>query len=139
MSTAAPVVDLALLTSRLMLARASMGCLNRILQGGERWLEVSRMTMKKRAPESKRAKRSISRREAKAANADPVFSPGASFPVVGVGASAGGLEALSGLLKARPARRGMAVVGVQHLAPEHESALTQLLFKATAMPVVEVS
>jgi two-component system CheB/CheR fusion protein len=71
--------------------------------------------------------------------ADPEFSPGASFPIVGVGASAGGLEALSGFLKALPARTGMAVVVIQHLAPEHESALTQLLSKATAMPVLEVS
>src|SRR5690242_319183 len=62
-----------------------------------------------------------------------------SFPVVGVGASAGGLEALSGFLKALPARSGMAIVVIQHLAPEHESALTQLLSKATTMPVLEVS
>src|SRR5580658_5443152 len=63
----------------------------------------------------------------------------ASFPIVGVGASAGGLEALSAFLKALPARTGMAVVVIQHLAPQHESALTQLLSKATSMPVLEVS
>jgi two-component system CheB/CheR fusion protein len=62
-----------------------------------------------------------------------------SFPVVGIGASAGGLEALTAFLKALPARTGMAVVVIQHLAPQHESALTQLLSKATAMPVLEVS
>src|SRR5580704_272675 len=63
----------------------------------------------------------------------------AAFPVVGVGASAGGLEALSAFLKALPARTGMAVVVIQHLAPRHESALTQLLSRATSMPVLEVS
>ena len=75
----------------------------------------------------------------KSQRATPV--PGASaaaFPIVGVGASAGGLEALSAFLKALPARTGMAVVVIQHLAPQHESALTQLLSKATSMPVLEV-
>ena len=62
-----------------------------------------------------------------------------SFPIVGVGASAGGLEALSAFLKALPPRTGMAVVIIQHLAPQHESALTQLLSRATSMPVLEVS
>jgi two-component system CheB/CheR fusion protein len=99
------------------------------------------MATKKRAPKSKQARPNGSspRRIVRVASADPEVSPGASFPIVGVGASAGGLEALSGFLKALPARIGMAVVVVQHLAPEHESALTQLLSKATAMPVSEVS
>ena len=79
------------------------------------------------------------RHEPQGASADREFSAGNSFPIVGVGASAGGLEALSGFLKALPPRTGMAVVVVQHLAPEHNSALTQLLSKATAMPVLEVS
>jgi two-component system CheB/CheR fusion protein len=56
-----------------------------------------------------------------------------------VGASAGGLEALTAFLKALPARTGTAIVVIQHLAPQHESALTQLLSKATSMPVLEVS
>ena len=77
------------------------------------------------------------RRNAKPATAAS-HSPG-SFPIVGIGASAGGLEAASVFLKALPARTGMAVVIVQHLAPQHESALAQLLSKATAMPVLEVS
>ena len=62
-----------------------------------------------------------------------------SFSVVGIGASAGGLEALSAFLKALPPRTGMAVVIIQHLAPRHERALTQLLSKTTSMPVLEVS
>lgn len=61
-----------------------------------------------------------------------------SFPVVGVGASAGGLEAFTKLLNHLPADTGMGFVLVQHLDPVHKSALTSLLSKATAMPVREV-
>ena len=59
------------------------------------------------------------------------------FPVVGIGASAGGLEAVTQLLKNLPVNTGMSFVVVQHLDPTHESALTQLLARATKMPVVE--
>ncbi|MBZ5631672.1 MAG: PAS domain S-box protein [Acidobacteriia bacterium] len=62
-----------------------------------------------------------------------------TFPIVGVGASAGGLEAFRSLLQALPARTGMAFVLVQHLDPEHESLLTRLLSHATRMPVTEVT
>src|SRR5579864_3943840 len=61
-----------------------------------------------------------------------------TFPIVGVGASAGGLEAFRSLLQALPAKTGMAFVLVQHLDPEHESLLTRLLSNATRMPVTEV-
>jgi two-component system CheB/CheR fusion protein len=62
-----------------------------------------------------------------------------TFPIVGIGASAGGLEAFRSLLKALPANTGMAFVFVQHLDPEHESLLTKLLSHATRMPVTEVA
>ena len=62
----------------------------------------------------------------------------ASFPVVGIGASAGGLVAFTQLLKALPADTGMAFVLVQHLAPSHPSALAEILSRATKMPVLEV-
>ena len=62
----------------------------------------------------------------------------AQFPIVGVGASAGGLEAFTQLLKALPADTGMAFVLVQHLAPTHASALAEILSRATKMPVTEV-
>jgi two-component system, chemotaxis family, CheB/CheR fusion protein len=62
-----------------------------------------------------------------------------TFPVVAIGASAGGLAAFTALLKALPDKSGMAFVLIQHLEPKHESALTALLSKATRMPVVEVS
>jgi two-component system CheB/CheR fusion protein len=57
------------------------------------------------------------------------------FPIVGVGASAGGLEALTALLKELPADTGMTFSLVQHLDPKHESKLTDLLAKATGMKV----
>jgi two-component system CheB/CheR fusion protein len=59
--------------------------------------------------------------------------------VVGVGASAGGLEAFSQLLTALPPNLGMAVVLVQHLAPQHESALPVLLSGVSQLPVVQVA
>ena len=61
-----------------------------------------------------------------------------SFPVVGIGASAGGLEACTALLKALPANPGLAFVVVQHLDPHHESILHKLLSKTTEMPVIQV-
>ncbi|MEO6032891.1 MAG: chemotaxis protein CheB, partial [Burkholderiaceae bacterium] len=62
---------------------------------------------------------------------------GGAFPIVGVGASAGGLEAFSELLAHLPLDTGMAFVLVQHLDPQHESALTQLLSRVTSLPVDE--
>ena len=59
-------------------------------------------------------------------------------PVVGIGASAGGLEAFTELLQKLPADTGMAFVLVQHLDPTHESQLTNLLARATALPVRQV-
>lgn len=61
-----------------------------------------------------------------------------TFPVVGIGASAGGLEAFSQVLRALPPDTGMAFVLVQHLAPLHESILPTLLAKETAMKVSEI-
>ena len=58
--------------------------------------------------------------------------------MVGVGASAGGLEAFTELLSHLPDDTGMAFVLIQHLDPSHESHLTELLSKASKMPVSEV-
>lgn len=62
-----------------------------------------------------------------------------TFPIVGVGASAGGLEAFTEFLKHLPMDTGMGFVLVQHLDPDHESALTQILSRATKLPVREVT
>jgi hypothetical protein len=61
----------------------------------------------------------------------------AGCPIVGVGASAGGLEAFTQLLKQLPVDTGFGFVLVQHLDPQHESALAQLLQRVTTMPVRE--
>jgi two-component system CheB/CheR fusion protein len=61
------------------------------------------------------------------------------FPVVGIGASAGGLDAFKKLLKAIPEDSGMAYVLVQHLDPSHESMLQELLQKVTKIPVLEIA
>src|SRR5216683_2259722 len=70
---------------------------------------------------------------------EPRLPRRALFPIVGVGASAGGLEAFTQLLKALGSGTEMAYVLVQHLDPSHESALTELLAKATEMPVRQVT
>ena len=62
-----------------------------------------------------------------------------NFPIVGIGCSAGGLEALEKFLTHVPAGCGMAFVIVQHLAPEHTSALPDLLRRFTPMPVAEAT
>src|SRR5437867_637103 len=61
------------------------------------------------------------------------------IPIVGIGASAGGLEAVTHLLEHLPADTGMGFVLVQHLDPDHESALAQILARVTSMPVREVA
>jgi two-component system, chemotaxis family, CheB/CheR fusion protein len=61
-----------------------------------------------------------------------------NFPIVAIGASAGGLEAISELLKHLSPKTGMAFIYVQHLKPDHKSMLTPLLAKITSMFVREV-
>ena len=62
----------------------------------------------------------------------------ATCPVVGIGASAGGLEAFKAFLSSAPVDSGLAYVLVQHLAPDHRSLLAELLQNVTAMPVHEI-
>ncbi|WP_242049136.1 chemotaxis protein CheB [Aulosira sp. FACHB-615] len=60
------------------------------------------------------------------------------FPIVGIAASAGGLEAFTQLLSHLPIDTGMAFVLIQHLDPNQKSLLTEILAKTTQMPVCEV-
>src|SRR5688572_20615695 len=60
------------------------------------------------------------------------------FHVVGVGASAGGLEALEQFFTAMPADSGMAFIVVQHLSPDFKSLMDELLGRRTAMPIYRV-
>jgi len=59
--------------------------------------------------------------------------------IVGIGASAGGLEAFKTFFETMPSDSGMAFVLVQHLAPDHKSMLAEILGKTTAMPVTEAA
>jgi two-component system CheB/CheR fusion protein len=70
----------------------------------------------------------------------PEPAPAPRFPIVGIGASAGGLAAFEAFFSALPAdtETGMAFVLVQHLAPDHKSILTELVKRYTRMRVQEV-
>jgi len=68
-------------------------------------------------------------------NAEAKASVG--FPIVGLGASAGGLEAFEHFFRNVPRDSGMAFILVPHLDPSHASILTEILQRSTAMPVVE--
>ncbi len=61
------------------------------------------------------------------------------FPVVGIGASAGGLDAFKKLISGIPEQSGMAYILVQHLDPSHESILSNLLQRVTRIPVSEIT
>ena len=74
--------------------------------------------------------------------AQPADEPGSGraprpFPIVAIGASAGGLEALEQFLGHVPADSGMACVVIQHLDPHHKGMMPELLQRATAMPVTQ--
>ena len=61
------------------------------------------------------------------------------FPVVGIGASAGGLEAFNKLLSHLPIDTGMGFVIIQHMLPTQESMLSEILARSTQMPVHQVT
>jgi len=61
------------------------------------------------------------------------------FSVVGIGASAGGLEAFRLLLQGLPADTGLAIVLIQHLDPTHQSSLSDILGRVTTIPVADAS
>ncbi|MDF2455023.1 MAG: chemotaxis protein CheR [Cytophagaceae bacterium] len=72
-------------------------------------------------------------------NPDEIIRSTNAFWVVGIGASAGGLNAFKPLIKAIPIDSGMAYIIVQHLDPSHESILVELLQKMTTIPVHEIT
>jgi two-component system, chemotaxis family, CheB/CheR fusion protein len=76
-----------------------------------------------------------------AAEARPMAAPEIEprFPIVGIGASAGGLEALEAFFKLMPSDAGLAFVLVVHLAPTHISILPELLQKRTKMRVCQIA
>ena len=84
------------------------------------------------------ARKQVKPRRKAATENDAKPSPG-FFPIVGIGASAGGLEAFSELLRYLPEQTGMAFVLVQHLDPKHGSALQEILSRTTKIPLTEVT
>ena len=69
---------------------------------------------------------------------NPIPAAAGAFPIVGIGASAGGLEAIEQFLKNVPSPSGLAFVIVQHLDPTHECIMAELLQRITPMKVIEV-
>ncbi len=97
------------------------------------------MTARKKAiPKKKAAARTVTAPVVR----ETVAATDAAFPIVGIGASAGGLAAFEAFFSALPngsaSGSGMAFVIVQHLAPDHKSILTELIRRYTRMQVFEV-
>src|ERR1035441_9740287 len=90
--------------------------------------------MKKKSSPSRRQKK-----PAKVVPSETLVSPvNVPFPIVGIGASAGGLEALEQFLGRVPAGSAMGFVIVQHLDPTHKGIMPELLQRATGMKVLQV-
>jgi two-component system CheB/CheR fusion protein len=90
--------------------------------------KTKKAALKKKTSKKKETKQSvtISKKQAQ------------DFPIVGIGASAGGLEAIEGFFSKMPSDTNIAFVIIQHLAPEHKSIMGSLLKKYTDMEVTEV-
>ena len=88
--------------------------------------------MKKYPPSAPRAD------DQEVAAAPPSRSESPLFPIAGLGASAGGLEALEQFLRHVPEDSGMAFVVIQHLDPTHKGIMPELLQRATGMEVFQV-
>jgi len=86
-----------------------------------------------RTPALKNARHRAAPRSLKPSKPQPLF------PIVGVGASAGGLDAFRQLLPPLSAEPGVALVLVPHLEPHHQSHLAELLARVTPMPIAEVT
>jgi two-component system CheB/CheR fusion protein len=101
---------------------------------------AERRTIRARKPRTKPGVSSPPRASQATEPEAPTFEPTSTptFPIVGIGASAGGLEAFTQLLQHIPAATGLAFVLVQHMDPTHESMLPELLSRVTEMPVRQV-
>lgn len=84
------------------------------------------------------ARNSKATNETKDVNADRPDTPSPACPVVGIGASAGGIDALKKFLPSVDPQSGIAFVLVQHLDPTHESILTEILAPMSPVPVVRI-
>jgi two-component system CheB/CheR fusion protein len=90
--------------------------------------------------EKKKTKKLVKGQTSSSQAQETTPSPLPDFPIVGIGASAGGLAAFESFFSGMPADSdsGMAFILVQHLAPDHKSILTNLIRKYTRMQVFEV-
>jgi two-component system, chemotaxis family, CheB/CheR fusion protein len=95
------------------------------------------MAAKRRPSKAKKPAGSVAAPKKRGGAKLPIAKQRGGFPIVGIGASAGGLEAYRAFFAHVPADTGMAFVLVPHLDPNHPSALRSLLTSYTAMPVVE--
>jgi two-component system CheB/CheR fusion protein len=92
-----------------------------------------------RADESQNHDRSQGDTEATAERTGVAEPESVDFPVVALGASAGGLDAFKKFFDALPANSGMAYVLIQHLDPTHESLMVDLLSGHTTMKVLQAT
>jgi two-component system, chemotaxis family, CheB/CheR fusion protein len=91
--------------------------------------QITKKTSKltEESPKTKRLKKAFS----------PNQNGKTDFTIVGIGSSAGGLEALQELFTHMPSDTGMGFVSISHLDPSHVSILPELLKKCTVMPVYQ--
>ncbi len=89
-------------------------------------------------PQKKRAPAASARRPPRAAEGGARIERIDTPPIVGIGASAGGLEALEHFLRHVPEKSGLAFVVVQHLDPTHKGMMVELLQRITPMKVVQI-
>src|SRR5690348_6659333 len=97
---------------------------------------MAQRVSRKKAPRRRRKQAAEPERDSRAA---PEPWAAGNCPIVAMGASAGGLEAFERFLSRMPTDSGLALVLVPHLDARHKSAMTELLQRYTAMPVVEIS
>jgi chemotaxis response regulator CheB len=81
---------------------------------------------------------SVNKQKTTSPHVAPVRHENELFPIVGIGASAGGLEALEQFLRHVPQGSGLAYVIVQHLDPTHKGIMDELLQRITGMEVFQV-
>jgi two-component system CheB/CheR fusion protein len=98
----------------------------------------ARFTMKAKSSARNRKGRTAGKPRAQAQPGEPEGAQAKPVGVVGIGASAGGLEAFTEFLRAMRTDTGLAFVYIQHLAPTRVSLLAEILGRETAMPVREI-
>ena len=98
---------------------------------------VTKKTVSQKKPLKSKSSQLAPPRE-KAKKSAAVLKENRSFPIVGIGSSAGGLEALELLLSNVPSGTSMAFVIIQHLSPKHKSIMADILMKYTPMKILEI-